>query len=139
MVLIFFDMIIENFEPRVFHFVTGAVGLHSTQFIVAMLVVAAGFGAHRFKQTSKLFYGYSEVAFGVLSAVLVVTRINFVAAEFRSLSLAQYGTLVGCAYVVARGLNNISEAKQEKTAPVPAAASAETNSHYQAEPKRSPA
>jgi hypothetical protein len=114
-VVLFFDATTKDFEPRFFHEITSAIGLHGTQALVAMLVIIGGWSAYRFKQANKLWYGYSEITFGVVSAVLIVSRVNFAAVEFRTLSLAQYGTLVGAAYVVARGLTNASEAREEET------------------------
>jgi hypothetical protein len=111
-VISFFDATTNDFEPRLFHYLTSAIGLHGTQVLVALLVVACGWCAHRFKQINKLWYGYVEIVFGVFSSVMIVSRVDFAAVEFRNLSLAQFGTLVGAAYVVARGLNNVAESKE---------------------------
>lgn len=139
-VVSFFGIAAVDAPAKVFHFITTAVGLHATQVLVAVVVITAGFGAHRFKQASKLLYGYHEILFGVLSSVLVVSRINFAAIEFRNLSLAQYGTLVGAAYVVGRGFNNVSEAKQEKLrATSNAAPIGRDASVYQRSPEQTPA
>lgn len=134
------DVTVKDFEPRAFHLLTRTIGLHWTQVLVALFVVTVGYGAHWFKQANKLWYGYSEMLFGVLSAVLVVSRINFAAVEFSNLTLAQYGTLVGAAYVVARGLNNVSEARRETKPGDSKAPSANLSpTPYQSNPQQSPA
>jgi hypothetical protein len=103
---------VPNLDERFLRSVTAVFGLHLTQLLVSVLVIAVGWSAHRFKLRNKLWYGYVEVVFGAGSAIAVVSRVNFAAIEFRSLTLAQYAALVGTAYVVARGLNNITEAKE---------------------------
>ena len=114
LLILTFGTILEKRQKTIAQFLFEKIGIHLTQVLTAVIVVAVGFGAHRFKQVNKLWYGRNEVLFGVISAVFVVSRIDFGAVEFKSLSLAQFGTLVGCAYVVARGLNNVSEAKAER-------------------------
>src|SRR5712672_1946906 len=52
-----------------------------------------------------------------VAAIAIVSRTNFAAVEFGTLSLAQFGGLVGCIYVVARGLTNIREAKSHLNTP----------------------
>jgi hypothetical protein len=79
--------------------------------LVAGIVIGAGWSAALFKRRNQLWYGYVEVFFGVMSAIAIVSRTNFAAVEFATLSLAQFGGLVGCVYVVARGLANIRESK----------------------------
>jgi hypothetical protein len=91
--------------------VVAVLGLHATQALAAVIVIFLGWGAHEFKRRSKLYYGYLEVCFGALSAIAIVTTVNFVAVQFSNLRLTQILGLVGSAYVVARGLNNCYEAR----------------------------
>jgi hypothetical protein len=81
---------------------------------VAVTVVSAGWSAHHFKRLNQLVYGYVEVFFGTISAIAIVSRTNFAAVQFTTLTLAQYGALVGCAYVVARGLNNVQDSRDRQ-------------------------
>ena len=101
-------------NPNTLRYVAKKAGAHFTQMLVAGIVVGAGWGAARFKQQNQRWYGYVEVFFAIMSAIAIVSRTNFAAVEFAALSLAQYGALVGSAYVVARGLTNIQEAKNRR-------------------------
>jgi hypothetical protein len=101
----------RGYDQKLLSFLTRTVGPHFTQFLVAVTVIAVGWGAHLFKRRNQLVYGYVEAFIGVMSAIAIVSRTNFAAVQFTTLTLAQYGTLVGCAYVVARGLNNVQDAK----------------------------
>lgn len=98
-------------NPNTLRYIANRAGAHFTQMLVAGIVIGAGWSAARFKRQNQRWYGYVEVFFGVMSAIAIVSRTNFAAVEFAALSLAQYGGLIGSAYVVARGLTNIREAK----------------------------
>jgi hypothetical protein len=104
---------IPHLDRHVLRFFVSIFGLHLTQLLAAALVIVLGWLAHRFKSWNKPWYGYVEVAVAAVSAIAVVSRLNLAAIDVGSLTLAQYATLVGAAYVVARGLNNITEAKAQ--------------------------
>jgi hypothetical protein len=53
-------------------------------------------------------YGMVEIAFGVAASISITFRMNL-----NQSVLAQWVALVGCAYVVARGLNNLGEARRK--------------------------
>jgi hypothetical protein len=81
------------------------VGLHKTQIILALLMILAGICAYFFKQMTQQWYGFVEAIFGGSAVVAVVLGILP-----SSATPAQWATLVGSAYVIARGLNNWAEA-----------------------------
>ena len=90
----------------VFKWLVRTFGIHLAQFAIFCGVVAVGAFAHWFKQKNQKWYGVVEVAFGAASAGSVSFRM------MPGPLFAQWATLAGCAYVIARGLNNISQAKQ---------------------------
>jgi hypothetical protein len=71
-------------------------------------IIAVGAGAHFFKKRNKMRYGQTEVLFGGASAVKIATGMHPGESLF-----SQWVALAGAAYVVARGLNNWSEALEE--------------------------
>ena len=80
------------------------------QLWICMFVIGVGFGAHRWKRKSKFTYGVGEAIFGSLAAIFIVFRTG------TTLSLlSQWIGLGGAAYIIARGLNNAVEAKEEST------------------------
>jgi hypothetical protein len=97
-----------RYGPGVFSFCYRIFGLYGAQGGVALLVVLVGFAAHRFKQKRQRWYGLTEVAFGAVSGVSICFRLAPGASMF-----SQWAALVGCTYVIARGLNNIAEAKMK--------------------------
>ena len=95
--------------------IVSVLGVHLTQLLAVLIVVLFGWAAHVcLSCRNQLLYGCVEVAFGTLSAMAVVTRGNFQALQFANLGLAQCVALAGSVYVVARGLNNYSEAVEKK-------------------------
>jgi hypothetical protein len=84
--------------------VAAKTGVATAQLLIGVCVVGAGTFAYWFKNENPLLYGKLEVIFGALSA-LVVSR----GTDPENITLAQWATLIGAAYVVARGLNNMSE------------------------------
>jgi hypothetical protein len=75
---------------------------------LAVVIIAIGAGAHVFKSRNKLRYGQTEVLFGGASAVKIATGMRPGESLF-----SQWVALAGAAYVVARGLNNWSDALKE--------------------------
>lgn len=82
--------------------------LATLRFPTAVLVLAAGYGAHKFKKANKRLYGQVEVVFGIASSFFVAEQPTL------TNTLAKWTAAVGAAYVIARGLNNISEAEAGK-------------------------
>jgi hypothetical protein len=78
------------------------------RFLLALLVISLGAGAHVFKKKNKLRYGQSEVIVGILSACSVANGMTPGQPLF-----SHWVALAGAAYVVARGLNNWSEELEE--------------------------
>jgi hypothetical protein len=75
---------------------------------LAVAIITIGAGAHVFKSRNKLRYGQTEVLFGGASAVKIATGMRPGESLF-----SQWVALAGAAYVVARGLNNWSDALKE--------------------------
>lgn len=91
-------------------FLMQAIGLRTFQLVIATGAVILGYAAHAFKQRNKKLYGRCEVVFAILYAIkssdsIDGTRLN---------QLALWTAVLGSMYVVARGLNNISDAKKEE-------------------------
>jgi hypothetical protein len=79
--------------------------------ILAVVVVIVGGGfAFWFKRRSQLMYGAVEMLFGCLSALSVALTL----APGKSL-IAQWASLAGSAYVIARGLSNVSDGMKLNT------------------------
>lgn len=95
--------------PKVFAFVYRVVGPYGAQGGTAVLVFVCGIAAHWFKRKNQRWYGRVEVLVGALSGI----RICFSLAPHTSM-FSQSVALVGCAYVIARGLNNITEANGKR-------------------------
>ena len=95
----------EYWRP-VFDYLIDRLGTHGTQVVIGTGICLMGFGAHAFKKHNQFLYGVVEVIFGGSSAFAVALGISS-----RSATPSQWATLVGCAYVIARGLNNVSDAK----------------------------
>lgn len=83
-----------------------ALGPHIVQIGIGVIVVGFGIGAHWFRRLNQRWYGMVEVVFGAVSGF----TIAFSMIPSRP-APSQWASLVGCAYVVARGLNNMSDAK----------------------------
>ena len=74
---------------------------------VAILLIFFGVGAHFFKRISQWWYGSVEVIFGMASIITISwTLIG------NGITLVQWASLIGAAYVVARGLNNMHDARK---------------------------
>src|ERR1700680_4558093 len=86
-----------------FTYLVHKYGVKEAQFVVMGVVVAAGFAAFFFKRRSQLTYGLVELCFGCLSSI----RISLSLGTDLHYS-SKWAELVGCAYIVARGLSNTS-------------------------------
>jgi hypothetical protein len=73
---------------------------------LALAVLPIGYGAHYFKKLNQLVYGTVEILVGAATALGSTAR-----PEFHS---AQGLTIIGAIYIVARGFNNISEARSKQ-------------------------
>jgi len=83
------------------------VGPHITQIAIGVLVTVMGVFARRFKLKNLRWYGIVEVMFGIISGFSVAFTLSAAKPW-----IPQGPTLVGCAYVIARGLNNIADSKR---------------------------
>jgi len=83
-----------------------AASVHRAQAVIAGGIVAIGFAAFEFKKWNQLWYGTVEVSFGIASAF--VLSFSTMPADMH---LTQWASLVGCAFVVGRGRNNVEEAR----------------------------
>ncbi len=101
-----------TYGGRLYEWVYRAVGLHTTQVLVAVFVVGTGIFAHLFKKKNQMFYGICEVFFAAASAFQISLTM-----KPGETVLSQWAALVGASYVVARGLNNISEYRQKRNQP----------------------
>jgi hypothetical protein len=91
---------------RLFTGLVHRLGLQLAQIVVCIGIVGIGVGAHFFKKKYQFWYGVVEVCFAVATAINIAGRLS----PGQQL-LSQWTALAGCAYVVARGLNNIAESK----------------------------
>jgi hypothetical protein len=87
------------------------LGLRPAQLVIASAVVAAGMCAYWFKRLNQRWYGIVEVLFGSISAISIASGLDPGQALF-----SRWAALAGCAYVVARGLNNYFESEKERIA-----------------------
>ncbi len=81
-------------------------GLYGLRLLICVVVVIFGFAAHFWKRANQYTYGIGEIFFGILGAAYVTFTI-----QSEKLLLSQWAALIGTAYVIARGLNNRSEAR----------------------------
>ncbi len=88
--------------------VAEVTGLHGAQFLTGVGVLLMGCLAHWFKQKSQAWYGWLEVLFGLSYGFTVAFGIRPGEPMF-----GHWATLVGCVYIIARGLNNQSDAKRK--------------------------
>jgi len=92
----------------VFRWLARIFGIHVAQSAIFLVVIIVGTFAHWFKKKNQKWYGLVEVVFGAASAGSISFRMTPGPPLF-----TQWATLAGCAYVIARGLNNVSEAKRK--------------------------
>jgi len=89
-----------------FRWLVKTFGIHLAQTAIFLGVVVVGTFAHWFKKKNQKWYGVVEVVFGVASAGSISFRM------MPGPLFTQWATLAGCVYVIARGLNNVAEAKR---------------------------
>jgi hypothetical protein len=87
--------------PELFRWLSQSIGVQSAHIGIWLFVCVIGVAAHTFKLVNKFRYGITEIAFGVISSGVIVFRISPNDSVF-----SQWAALVGCAYVIARGMNN---------------------------------
>ena len=95
-----------NLSSALFNWVAHTTSLYGAQFLVAIVVVSMGVFAHWFKRMNQAWYGGVECAFGVIYGISTAFGIRPGEPMF-----GHWATLVGCIYIIARGLNNISDAR----------------------------
>jgi hypothetical protein len=100
---------------RFFIWIGQTIGPHFVGLMLFYLVVAAGFLAHELRKTNLKAYGIVEIAFGMGYALSAAFTIRPGEAM-----LSHWTTLVGCTYIIARGLSNVSEARKKMTKAQPA-------------------
>lgn len=98
-------------DDIVFRWLYKFFGLHGTQSAIAVAVLALGGAAYWFKRWNVYWYGVTEVTFGVGSAISISSGMNL-----NGILFDRWAALAGAAYVIARGLNNISEGRKSADA-----------------------
>jgi hypothetical protein len=84
------------------------VGPHVAHAVIVLSVGLAGLIAYIFKKVNQLLYGLSEVVFAGASAVHVAGSLTA-----RDAMVTQWAALIGFAYLISRGLGNISEGAEK--------------------------
>lgn len=79
------------------------LGEHVAQIAIAVVAVTIGACMHWFKRQNLMLYALIEIAFGVASAFSVSQSMNM-----STVMLTQVAALVGCAFIVSRGLDNLA-------------------------------
>jgi hypothetical protein len=97
-----------DYGPILYRLSTRLIGPHRTQVIIGIAVIAVGVMAHWFKRINQFGYGIVEVFFGGVSGFLLAFTMTPATA-----ARTQWASLVACSYVVARGLNNMHDAKRK--------------------------
>jgi hypothetical protein len=92
---------------QIFHTSINEFGLHMTQVVVSITIIGTGVAAYFFKRWNQGLYGLVEMIFAA-AAVFGVARTL----TPQKLLLAQWATLGGFAYVVARGWGNVWDYRQ---------------------------
>jgi hypothetical protein len=87
-----------------------ALAGHSNQLMIAFLTIFAGLFAYIFKLRNQTRYGTIEILFGVVSAFGISLSSSGTTNVFARLT-----ALIGCAYVISRGLGNRFEGRRRET------------------------
>jgi len=82
------------------------LGVHGAQILIVCSVLVLGFGAALFKKIAQFYYGWCELVFATASAIWIVKD-----SLGATVVLSQWTALIGSAYIVARGMGNMAEAK----------------------------
>lgn len=98
--------IFSFYGDRILPFLGRILGLYGTRVVIFCVVVGFGISAHVWKRKNQYTYGFGEVLFACMATGYIAFRI----VPGQSV-LSQWIALMGAAYVIARGLNNISDAK----------------------------
>lgn len=80
------------------------IGLEATQVLLGVIVLILGGGAFVFKLKHQRLYGFVEVVFAGVVAIIIARQMR-PGTDWSS----QVATLIGTIYVVSRGLSNIKE------------------------------
>ena len=99
---------IATYGDRVLPFLTRVLGLYGMRSVVLGTVIGLGFCAHFWKRKYQYTYGVGELIFACMATAFIASRI----VPGQSV-LSQWVALGGAVYVIARGLNNISEAREK--------------------------
>lgn len=107
---------IYTYADEVLPFLARVLGLYGMRGVIFGVVVGFGFCAHLWKRKNQYTYGMGEVIFACMATAFIAFRII----PGQSV-LSQWVALGGAAYVVARGMNNIVEAKKVMLSTIAAA------------------
>jgi hypothetical protein len=99
----------QQHGAKLFFYLGRLLGVRGAQVVLIVCVCVTGWFAHEYKRRQQIRYGMLEVLFGVVSAV----SVGFSMIPGNS-TLTQWVALVGSGYVIARGLNNVSDGRTEK-------------------------
>ena len=105
--------------PVVVHALSDQLSSFRIRLVVVALVYAVGYLAHAFKQRNQSTYGSLEVIFGLACAFKFVAHM-----DFGRVLIYEWAALIGCCYIVTRGMNNMQEAKQRVPEPLSSSAAA---------------
>jgi hypothetical protein len=100
--------VVVTHSAEILRTLTRLLGLYGMRAFIAILVIGFGVAAYWWKRKSQRSYGIGEVIFGSIAAVFITFGIS----PERSL-FSQWVGLGGAAYIIARGLNNVSEATEK--------------------------
>jgi hypothetical protein len=97
---------LEKYHPDLFASLERGIGSYASRILVSVVVILLGVGAYYFKRYSQLWYGSVEVIVGAASGISIAIGLRPNESMF-----SRWAALAGCVYVIARGLNNISDAR----------------------------
>lgn len=96
---------------RWFESIVLLVGIHKAQLLVFFTIISLGVVAHGIKRLNQSNYGMLEIVFGAVSAFSISSNMKPGEPLF-----GKWAVLIGCAYVIARGLNNVHDARARAVA-----------------------